>query len=91
MQVHNLHLLFCASHLFSSDRDERINGIISECSKLAQEYNTSHGRVGQMNRREKFKKFEFGHTNKWKIHNPAAVPENDGHKLLWGLGFEKTM
>ena len=28
------------------------------------------------------KKFKFDHTNKWYIHNPAPVLENDMHKLL---------
>ena len=31
------------------DRDETINHIISECSKLAQEYQTRHGWVGKVN------------------------------------------
>ena len=29
------------------------------------------------------KKFKFEHTNKWYMHNPAPVLENDTHKLLW--------
>ena len=29
------------------------------------------------------KKFKFDHTNKWFMHNPATVLENDTHKLLW--------
>ncbi len=29
------------------------------------------------------KKFKFDHTNKWYMHNPAPVLENDMHKLLW--------
>ena len=28
------------------------------------------------------KKFKFDHTNKWYMHNPAPVLENDTHKLL---------
>ena len=32
---------------------------------------------------EMCKKFEFDHTNKWYMHNPAHVLENDKHKLLW--------
>ena len=31
------------------------------------------------------KKFKFDHTNKWYIHNPAPVLENDTHKLLWDI------
>ena len=29
------------------------------------------------------KKFKFHRTNKWYMHNPAPVQENDTHKLLW--------
>ena len=32
---------------------------------------------------EMCKKFRFDHLNKWYIHNPALVLENDTHKLLW--------
>ena len=56
------------------DRDETINHI-SECSKLAQEeYKARHW--------EMCRKFQFNHTNKWYMHNPAPVLENDSHKLL---------
>ena len=65
------------------DRDETINHIISECSKLAQEYKTRHDWVGKVIHREMCKKFKFDHTNKWYMPNPAAVLENDTHKLLW--------
>ena len=32
---------------------------------------------------EMFKKFKFDHTNKWYLHNPGHVLENDTHKVLW--------
>ena len=48
-----------------SERDETINHIISECSKLAQK--------------------EY---NKWYMHNPAPVLENDTHKLLWDFDIQ---
>ena len=32
---------------------------------------------------EMWKKFKFYHMNKWYMHNPAAVLENDTHKLQW--------
>ena len=49
------------------DRDETINHIISECSKLAQkEYKTRHNWVIY---REMCNKFKFDHTNKWYMHN----------------------
>ena len=66
------------------DRDETINHIISECSKLAQkEYKTRHNWVGMVIHWKMCKKFKFDHTNKWYMHNPAPVLENDTHKLLW--------
>ena len=66
------------------ERDETINHIISECSKLAQrEYKTRDDGVGNVAHWEMCKKFKFDHTNKWYMHNPASVIENDIHKLLW--------
>ena len=68
------------------DSDETINNILSECSKLAQkEYKTRHDWVGKVIRWEMCKKFKFDHTNKWYMHNPATVLENDTHKHLWDL------
>ena len=34
------------------------------------------------------KKFKFDHTNKWYMHNPAPVLENDTHKLLWDFNIQ---
>ena len=34
------------------------------------------------------KKFEFDHMNKWYMHNPALVLENDTHKLLWDFDIK---
>ena len=64
------------------DRDETINHIISEYNKLAQEYKTRHNWVGKLIHWEMCKKLKFDHTNKWYIHNPAPVLENNTHKLL---------
>ena len=71
------------------DRDETINHIISECSKLAQkEYKTRHDWVIKVIHWEMCKKFRFDHTNKWYMHNPASVLENDIHKLLWDFDIQ---
>ena len=71
------------------ERDETINHIISECSKLAQrEYKARHEWVGKAIHWEICKKFKFDHTNKWYMHNPAAVLENDSHKLLWDFNIQ---
>ena len=37
---------------------------------------------------EMCKKFQFDNTNKWYMHNPAPVPENDMHKLLWDFNIQ---
>ena len=71
------------------DRDETINHIIRECSKLAQkEYKTRHDWVGKVIYWEMSKKFKFDHSNKWYIHNPAAVLEHSPGQLL---GFVYTI
>ena len=33
-------------------------------------------------------KFKFDHANKWYMHNPAPVLENDTHKLLWDFDIQ---
>ena len=71
------------------DRDKTINNMISECSKLAQkEYKTRHDRVGKVIYWEMCKKFKFNHANKWYMHNPTSVLENDTHKLLWDFDIQ---
>ena len=71
------------------DRDETINIIISECSKLVQkEYKTRHDWVGKVTHWEMCKEFKCDHSNKWYMHNPASVIENDSHKLLWNFNIQ---
>ena len=71
------------------NRDETINHIISECSKLAQKrYKARHDWVGKVIHWEMCKKFKFDHANKWFMHNPVPVLENDTHKLLWDFDIE---
>ena len=71
------------------DRDETINHVISECSKLAQrEYKARHDCVGKLIHWEIRKKFKFDHTNKWYMQNPAPVLENATHKLLWNFNIQ---
>ena len=71
------------------DRDETINHIIRECRKLAQkEYKATHEWVGKLIHLEMCKKFKFDHANKWHIHNPAPVLENDTHRLLWDFDIQ---
>ena len=73
----------------SGDRDETINHIIRECCKLAQkEYKVRHDWVGKVIHWEMGKKFKFHHANKWYMHNPAPILENDTHKLLWDFDIQ---
>ena len=73
-----------------ADRNETINHIISECSKLLQkEYKTRHDWVGKVIHWEFCKKFIFDHTNKCYMHNQASVIENDTRKLQWDLDIQK--
>ena len=34
------------------------------------------------------RKFQFDHINKWYMHNPAPVLENDSHKRLWDFNIQ---
>ena len=71
------------------DRDETINHTISECIKLApKEYKMRHDWVGKVFHWEMCRKFQFDHTNKWYMHNPAPVLENDTHKLIWDFNIQ---
>ena len=70
-------------------RDQTIDYIISKCIKLAQkEYTIRHVWVGKVIHCELCKKFRFDHTNKWYMHNPESVLENDTHKLPWDFKIE---
>ena len=44
--------------------------------------------VGKVSHREMCKKFKFDHTNKWYMHKPAAVLEEEKHKLLWDFEIQ---
>ena len=39
--------------------------------------------MGKVIHWEMCKKFKFDYTNKWYMHNPAPVLENDTHELIW--------
>ena len=41
-----------------------------------------------MNLWEMCKKFKFDHTNKWYMHSPGPVLENDTYKLLWDFDIQ---
>ena len=71
------------------DRRETINHIISEYGKLAQkEYKARHNWIGNVIHWEMWRRFQFDHTIKWYMHNPAPFQENDSHKLLCDFNIQ---
>ena len=53
-----------------------------------EEYKVRHDRVGKVIHWEMCKEFKFDHANKWYMHNPAPVLENDTHKLLCNFDIQ---
>ena len=47
-----------------------------------------HDWFGKVIHWEMCKKFQFDHTNKWYMHNPAPVLENATHKLLLDFNIQ---
>ena len=75
--------------MLRGDRDETINHIINECSKLVQkEYRPKRDWVGKVINWKMCKKCKINHTNKWYMHNQASVLENDIHKVLWDFDIQ---
>ena len=73
------------------DRDETINHIRSECSKLAQKkYTTTHDWLDKVIYWELCNKLKFDHKKKWYWHNPAAVLENYTHNIFVILAYGQT-
>ena len=71
------------------DRDETINLIISECSRLVQRvFWNWHDWMGKGVHWELCKEFKFEHTNKWYMHNQESVQDNLMHKLLWDFEIQ---
>ena len=52
------------------------------------EYKVRHDYVGNVIHQEMCKEFQFDHTNKWYMHNPAPVQENDTQKLLLDFNIQ---
>ena len=44
--------------------------------------------VGKVIYWETCKEFKFDHTNKWYMHNPESVLENETPKFLWNFEIE---
>ena len=71
-----------------SGKDETINYMVSECSKLAQKkYKTRHKCSGVIHL-QFCKKLKLDHTTKWYTHKPESVMENETHKILRDFEIE---
>ena len=71
------------------NRDDTINNIINKCCKFVQrEYKTRHNWVGKVIYWKQSKKFLNDHANKWYIHNPESVLENEMQKVLWDFEIQ---
>ena len=44
--------------------------------------------ISSRNNNDMCKKFKFDDADKWYMHNPAPVLENDTHKLLWDFDIQ---
>ena len=51
-------------------------------------YDDNDYTTGKVINWEMCKKSKFDHTNKWYMHNPAAVLENNTHKLQWDFDIQ---
>ena len=73
---------------FCGDRDEMVNRIISECSKLVpKDYKTRHDWVGKEIYWELCKGFNY--ADNWCMHKPESVWGNDTNKILWDLRYKQ--
>ena len=66
----------------TGDKNETINHMISECSKLVlKEYKTRCGWVGNVIHWELCKRLKFDSTLKWYMDKPESFLENKTHKI----------
>ena len=62
---------------------------LSKSNKLTQkEYKTRHDWVGKAIHWESCKKPKFYQMNKWYMHSPESVQENEMHNLLWDFEIQ---
>ena len=65
-----------------SEWDETVNHI-SKCSEQAQkEYKNRHDLVGKLIHWELYKNLKFHYTDKWYMHKPESVFENETREIL---------
>ena len=70
------------------DKDETLYHF-SECIELIQkEFKTRHNMVRKVIHRELYKRLKFGHADKYLMHKPESVQENEIHEILWDFGIQ---
>ncbi len=73
------------------DKDETVNHLLSECSKLAQrEYKRRHDNVANVIHWSLCKKHDLPHKENWYQHNASKtqILENDECKILWDFNIQ---
>ena len=69
--------------------DERINHLLSECSKMAQkQYKRRHDWKGRKIHWEVCRKYGLDTTDRWYEHVPQAVCENENYKIFWDFSIQ---
>ena len=70
--------------------DEKIDHIVSGCSKLAQkEYKRRHDNLGKIVHWKLARKCNFEAGDKWYEHEPESVLQNGDFKILWDLSIQR--
>ena len=70
-------------------KEESVNHVICECSKLAQsDYKIRHDNVARIIHWELSKVYGLTHAEKWYDHVPEAVIESNEVKLLWDFNIQ---
>ena len=68
--------------------DESIDHIVSDRSKLAQEYKRRHDNLGKIVHWKLARKCNFEAGDKWYEHEPESVLENEDYKILWDFSIQ---
>ena len=55
---------------------------VNEANYRRTEYKTTLGRIGKVDPLTIVQKIEIDHANRWYMHNPESVLENETHKIL---------
>ena len=63
--------------------DETVNHLLSECPKLAQSDYKRHDNVAKAIHWDLCKQVNIDSGEKWYVHSPGTVAENENAKGLW--------